>query len=236
MINLESTINMMLFMSHIGGCSLIIVMLLVICFMKPFFARGWLISAVCFFLVTSIYEGSIVLFYELYNNVPFGLDRILYIVINPVLSGFAKFSLLMFLFVNFIKSNFNLDVNNFLFSYKGRISRVHYWFTLLIISTLSTPLIIGVIASHIYKGFYFKLESLNISIIVVLSIILFFISWVAIVTNIKRLHDLNKSGWHVLLQFIPIVGWFFTVYLGVKRGTEGKNEYGESTIKSENIS
>ncbi len=44
--------------------------------------------------------------------------------------------------------------------------------------------------------------------------------------GIKRLHDLDKSGWLYLLGIIPIVNFFFGIYLIVWKGTEGVNRYG----------
>jgi uncharacterized membrane protein YhaH (DUF805 family) len=44
--------------------------------------------------------------------------------------------------------------------------------------------------------------------------------------GIKRLHDLNKTGWLYLLGLVPIVNFFFAIYLIVWKGTEGDNRYG----------
>ena len=44
--------------------------------------------------------------------------------------------------------------------------------------------------------------------------------------GIKRLHDLDKSGWLYLLGIIPIVGFFFSLYLIFFKGTAGDNKYG----------
>jgi len=43
-----------------------------------------------------------------------------------------------------------------------------------------------------------------------------------ILVSIQRSHDMNWTGWTVLLQFIPLVGliWIF------KPGTQGMNDYG----------
>ena len=43
---------------------------------------------------------------------------------------------------------------------------------------------------------------------------------------IRRLHDLNASGWYVLLTFAPF-GQFLILWLMFKKGTEGVNRYGE---------
>lgn len=44
--------------------------------------------------------------------------------------------------------------------------------------------------------------------------------------GIKRLHDLNHSGWLYLIGLIPIVNFFFSIYLIVWKGTDGDNQYG----------
>jgi uncharacterized membrane protein YhaH (DUF805 family) len=43
---------------------------------------------------------------------------------------------------------------------------------------------------------------------------------------VKRLHDLNKSGWLWLLGLIPLVNVFFGIYLLFGKGTEASNDYG----------
>lgn len=42
----------------------------------------------------------------------------------------------------------------------------------------------------------------------------------------KRLHDLNKSGWLILLCCVPIIGWIFALYMLFADGTVGPNPYG----------
>jgi uncharacterized membrane protein YhaH (DUF805 family) len=44
--------------------------------------------------------------------------------------------------------------------------------------------------------------------------------------QIKRLHDLDLSGWFALLGCIPIVNLFFGLYVLFCPGTEGPNQYG----------
>jgi uncharacterized membrane protein YhaH (DUF805 family) len=44
--------------------------------------------------------------------------------------------------------------------------------------------------------------------------------------GIKRLHDLDKTGWLYLLGLVPIVNFFFWIYLIVWKGTDGDNRYG----------
>lgn len=44
--------------------------------------------------------------------------------------------------------------------------------------------------------------------------------------SIRRLHDLNWSGWFMLLSFVPIVNFFFALIVLFKKGTDGANRYG----------
>ena len=43
----------------------------------------------------------------------------------------------------------------------------------------------------------------------------------------RRLHDTGKSGWFQLLNFIPLIGALFLIYLMVQPGDAGSNQYGE---------
>lgn len=43
---------------------------------------------------------------------------------------------------------------------------------------------------------------------------------------VRRLHDINSSGWYVLLTFAPF-GQLVILWLMFKKGTSGTNKYGE---------
>lgn len=44
--------------------------------------------------------------------------------------------------------------------------------------------------------------------------------------SVRRLHDINVSGWYVFLTFVPFCQ-FFILWLMFKEGTQGPNKYGE---------
>ena len=52
-----------------------------------------------------------------------------------------------------------------------------------------------------------------------------------IMLGVRRLHDLQKSGWWMLLLLVPLVNLFFALYLLFFKGTEGPNEYGEDPLR-----
>ena len=42
----------------------------------------------------------------------------------------------------------------------------------------------------------------------------------------RRLHDINKSGWLMLLSLVPIVGWIILIVWWAKVGDMTDNQYG----------
>lgn len=51
--------------------------------------------------------------------------------------------------------------------------------------------------------------------------------WFAIMSSIRRLHDLGMTGWWLFLTWIPIIGsLILTVLLGFVRGDKEPNKYG----------
>ena len=67
--------------------------------------------------------------------------------------------------------------------------------------------------------------------------VLFGVPWVAsllfclvmilpgLAVTVRRLHDGDKSGWFILVCFIPLVGPFILLYFLMRKGTDGSNRY-----------
>ncbi len=49
--------------------------------------------------------------------------------------------------------------------------------------------------------------------------------------SVRRLHDTNRSGWWLLLYFIPIIGWIWILILMVRDSDSGMNNYGPNPKK-----
>lgn len=48
--------------------------------------------------------------------------------------------------------------------------------------------------------------------------------------SVRRLHDLNKSGWFLLLGLIPLVGGIILLVWACQKGTAGANNYGDEPV------
>lgn len=53
-----------------------------------------------------------------------------------------------------------------------------------------------------------------------------------IMMGVRRLHDLDLSGWWMLLLCVPLINFFFAIYIYFFKGTEGPNQYGEDPLQS----
>ena len=45
--------------------------------------------------------------------------------------------------------------------------------------------------------------------------------------TVRRLHDINRTGWWQLLLFVPLLGLIVIMILAAKDGDIGKNRYGQ---------
>ncbi|MGM0461304.1 MAG: DUF805 domain-containing protein [Fibrobacterota bacterium] len=48
----------------------------------------------------------------------------------------------------------------------------------------------------------------------------------ALAVQVRRLHDTGKSGWMILIAFIPVIGYLWLLFLLVQDSTPGENAYG----------
>lgn len=51
-----------------------------------------------------------------------------------------------------------------------------------------------------------------------------------IAVSVRRLHDTNKSGWWLLLCFVPFVGSIVILVFMCLEGTKGANKYGDEPV------
>jgi uncharacterized membrane protein YhaH (DUF805 family) len=77
-----------------------------------------------------------------------------------------------------------------------------------------------------------KLSATNGTLLSILLVVLLLLFWVILMLNIKRFHDLGRSGWNILVWLIPLVGQIInivnTIQLYFVKGTDGPNKFGDS--------
>lgn len=108
--------------------------------------------------------------------------------------------------------NWYIQVLNKYAEFNGRARRSEYWYFVLF-NILISALIF--------------LISLLIGLWGILSLlysIAVFIPGIAV--SVRRLHDTGRSGWNLLLAFIPIIGAVILLVFFFQDSVAGENEYG----------
>ncbi len=101
--------------------------------------------------------------------------------------------------------------------FSGRARRTEYWMFVLFNAIFSS---IAVFLDYIFDidfGYGYGAISGLYSLVV-------FIPSLAV--SVRRLHDIGKSGWMLLIGLIPLIGVIWLIILFVTEGNKGENQYG----------
>lgn len=109
-------------------------------------------------------------------------------------------------------------------NFKGRARRSEYWYFLLM------NMIFAIIAMIIDKTSGMNIAPLPYGYVYLAYVLSTLLPGLA--AAVRRLHDIGKSGWYLLLSFIPLVGSIWILVLLCKDGDSGTNEYGSDPKNS----
>ena len=124
-------------------------------------------------------------------------------------------------------------INDHPLSAKGRFNRLSYlgWYSLLSLTCMAI-LIFLMLFTGFVSIYNVNLDTPMLSAFPGLTVFTMIALWFAtvyfqIVFLIRRLHDLNKTGWLSLLLLVPIIQLLFTLYVLLAPGTPYRNDYGD---------
>lgn len=104
-------------------------------------------------------------------------------------------------------------------NFNGRARRKEYWMFTLFNAIIAIIFSILSLMSEIFS---------YVNVIVSLALLI-----PALAVGVRRLHDINKSGWMLLIGIIPFLN-IYLLYLFCLEGDKGSNEYGEDPKADEN--
>ena len=96
--------------------------------------------------------------------------------------------------------------------FSGRARRTEYWMFFLFNAIIGIVLNVLGRASGVFTVLYY---------LYALAVLL-----PAIAVAIRRMHDIGKSGFWILIGLIPIIGWIWAIVLTATPGQPGPNQYG----------
>jgi uncharacterized membrane protein YhaH (DUF805 family) len=113
-----------------------------------------------------------------------------------------------------------LKVLNSYADFSGRARRKEYWVSVLFnllfsIAALMIDNLAGTTLGGLHYGLFYFLYAFAVLI-------------PGLAVGVRRLHDVGKSGWTLLLAFIPIIGAIWLVVLLAMEGEAGDNPYGQN--------
>jgi uncharacterized membrane protein YhaH (DUF805 family) len=108
-----------------------------------------------------------------------------------------------------VRSGFNNYV-----TFSGRASRSEYWYWALftVIASIAAGIVDGVVGLGVVET--------------VVSLALFLPS---LAIAVRRLHDIDRTGWWVLIAF-TVIGLIVLIYWDCVKGTEGPNRFGPDPL------
>lgn len=117
------------------------------------------------------------------------------------------------------------------FQVSGRASRREYWTFVLV--NLLVIVCVAVATTVLFADSDLDSRVLAIRVSAGLCAVIIFIT--TLTCQIRRLHDIGKSGWWILINFVPYVGGFVLLIFTLLDGNPGPNEYGENPKLIANI-
>ena len=123
--------------------------------------------------------------------------------------------------------------------FSGRSRRKEYWLYQLFLILVTFALGILMVVAGGFTGVLDPAGGNPVSAAVWVLVAVFGLLVLAVIIPslaviVRRLHDQDKSGWFILIQFVPYVGGIVMLVFMCIEGTRGENRYGPDP-KGENI-
>lgn len=117
-----------------------------------------------------------------------------------------------------------MPISELLFSFEGRIPRSTWWVTSFCLSLVNMAVVLVLLPIAQEN----KLGALMVIPLIAWTCALV-VAYLAI--QVKRWHDRDKSGWWILIGFVPLIGgiWAF-IECGFLPGTYGRNQFGPDPL------
>ena len=104
--------------------------------------------------------------------------------------------------------------------FSGRSRRKEYWYFVLFTALISIALSIidGLTGTYdVWAGAGLLGGIFGLAILIP-----------SIAVSVRRLHDIDRTGWWVLIGLVPLIGWVVLLVFHVQDSTPGTNRYGSN--------
>ena len=118
-------------------------------------------------------------------------------------------------------------------TFSGRAPRSEYWwFYLFAIIVIVVAIIIDVMidpsrGTMTTTSTSFEMSGNGGPVTLILSLLLLL---PGLAVSVRRLHDIDKAGWWILIGLIPLIGFIVLIVWYCTKGTLGPNRFGADTL------
>ena len=112
-----------------------------------------------------------------------------------------------------------LDVLKKYAVFNGRARRKEYW--MFVLFNVIVSIILSIIDRIAGLGYGPNDSSGVLSTIYSLAVLI-----PSLAVGVRRMHDTGRSGWWILINLIPCIGWIWFIVLAAQEGTIGDNQHG----------
>ena len=107
-------------------------------------------------------------------------------------------------------------------NFQGRSRRAEYWWPVLMNFIIAIVLYSLMVSGSGLGSLLYGLFSLAV-----------FLPGIAV--TVRRLHDLDKSGWWYFIALVPLIGAILLIYWFCQPGTNGPNQFGADPKGGHNV-
>ena len=104
------------------------------------------------------------------------------------------------------------------FDFQGRAMRSEFWYFVLF------QFLVGIIAGALDAALFKELALEGNGPIGLTMTLVLFIPGLSV--SFRRLHDIDRSAWWLLIGLVPLIGLIVLIYFFVQPGTPGQNRFG----------
>jgi uncharacterized membrane protein YhaH (DUF805 family) len=106
--------------------------------------------------------------------------------------------------------------------FSGRARRAEYWYWVLF--AVIASIILGTLDSVLFPKLRWEPLSTIFGVATFLP---------GLAVGVRRLHDIDRSGWWMLIVLIPLIGWIILIVWAIRQGGSGPNRFGFDPLEGE---
>jgi uncharacterized membrane protein YhaH (DUF805 family) len=110
-------------------------------------------------------------------------------------------------------------------TFSGRAPRSEFWWFMLFV--ILGNAVLNVVDSILFGR---AVDGQSVSVLGALFSLAVLLPWISV--SVRRLHDVDRSGWWYLLVLIPLIGTLILIFaFYIHRGTPGPNRFGADPLE-----